>query len=139
MPTPRSFWPVGLAALAWNLLGDMSFAAQYAMDMDELARTSPDMARVYGQMPGWVWTVFAVAVGAGTLGAVLLLLKKSLAVPVYALSLAAIILLFAQNFLATDMLAVEGWHAVLVPALIFVAGVAQLLYARAMKARGVLR
>ena len=96
------------------------------------------MARVYGQMPGWVWTVFAVAVGAGTLGAVLLLLKKALAVPVYALSLAAIILLFAQNFLATDMLAVEGWHAVLVPALIFVAGVAQLLYARAMKARGVL-
>ncbi|MBV2147869.1 sugar transporter [Sphingobium sp. AS12] len=138
MQTPRSFWPVGIAALAWNLLGDMSFAAQYAMDMDELARTAPDMARVYGQMPGWVWAVFAVAVGAGTLGAVLLLLKKAVAVPVYALSLVAIILLFAQNFLATDMLAVEGWDAVLVPALIFVAGVAQLLYARAMKARGVL-
>ncbi|CCW16241.1 hypothetical protein EBBID32_5730 [Sphingobium indicum BiD32] len=138
MPTPRSFLAIGLAALAWNLLGDMSFAAQYAMDMDALARTAPDRARVYGQMPGWVWVVFGVAVGAGTLGAVLLLLKKALAVPVYALSLAAIILLFAQNFLATDMLAVEGWDAVLVPALIFVAGVAQLLYARAMKARGVL-
>jgi hypothetical protein len=138
MPTPRSFLPIGLAALTWNLLGDMSFAAQYAMDMDELARTAPDTARVYGQMPGWVWVVFAVAVGAGTLGAVLLLLKMALAVPVYALSLAAIILLFAQNFLATDMLAVEGWDAVLVPALIFLAGVAQLLYAWAMKARGVL-
>jgi hypothetical protein len=138
MPTPRSFLAVGLAALAWNLLGDMSFAAQYAMDMDALARTAPDSARVYGQMPGWVWLVFGIAVGAGTLGAVLLLMKKALAVPVYALSLAAIILLFAQNFLATDMLAVEGWDAVLVPALIFVAGVAQLLYARAMKAAGVL-
>lgn len=137
MQTPRSFWAVGLAALAWNLLGGMSFAAQYAMDMDELARTAPDSARVYGQMPGWVWAVFALAVGAGTLGAVLLLLKKALAVPVYTLSLVAIILLFAQNFLATDMLAVEGWDAVLVPALIFVAGVAQLLYARAMKAKGV--
>jgi hypothetical protein len=138
MPTPRSFLAVGLAALAWNLLGDMSFAAQYAMDMGALARTAPDSARVYGQMPGWVWAVFGVAVGAGTLGAVLLLMKKALAVPVYALSLAAIILLFGQNFLATDMLAVEGWDAVLVPALIFVAGVAQLLYARAMKATGVL-
>lgn len=138
MPTPRSFLPVGLVALAWNLLGDLSFAAQYAMDMDALAQSKPDMARVYGQMPGWVWAVFALAVGTGTSGAVLLLMKKALAVPVYALSLAAIILLFGQNFLATDMLAVEGWDAVLVPALIFVAGVAQLLYARAMKARGVL-
>ena len=78
MPTPRSFLAIGLAALAWNLLGTMSFAAQYAMDMHELAETTPDMARVYGQMPGWVWAVFAVAVGAGTLGAVLLLLKKAL-------------------------------------------------------------
>ncbi len=139
MPGPRSILPVAIAALAWNSMGDLSFLMQYHMDMAKLARIQPDMARVYAQMPGWVWAVFALAVGAGTLGALLLAARKALAVPVYMLSLSAIVILFAQNFLGTDMLAVEGWRALVVPALIFAFGVAQLAYARAMRAKGVLR
>ncbi|MES2159287.1 MAG: sugar transporter [Pseudomonadota bacterium] len=139
MHKPRYFLAIAIAALAWNLMGDLSFLMQYRMDMAELARTRPDMARVYAQMPAWVWAVFAVAVGAGTLGALLLIARRALAVPVYALSLAAIVILFAQNFFGTDMLAVEGGGALFVPALIFAAGVAQLAYARAMRGKGVLR
>lgn len=139
MHKPRYFLAIAIAALVWNLIGDLSFLMQYRMDMAELARTRPDMARVYAQMPGWVWAVFAVAVGAGTLGALLLIARRALAVPVYALSLAAIVILFAQNFFGTDMLAVEGGGALFVPALIFAAGVAQLAYARAMRGKGVLR
>lgn len=139
MARPRHFLTIATVALGWNMLGDLSFLMQYHMDLDDLARTRPDMARVYAQMPAWVWAVFGVAVGAGTLGALLLIARKALAVPVYTLSLAAIVILFAQNFLGTDMLAVEGGGALVIPALIFIAGVAQLAYARTMRGKGVLR
>jgi hypothetical protein len=41
--------------------------------------------------PLWATAAFAIAVGGGTLGCVLLLLRKKLAVPVFAVSLAAMI------------------------------------------------
>ena len=139
MARPHCFLAVAIAALAWNILGDLSFLMQYRMDMAALGRARPDMARVYAQMPGWAWAMFAVAVGAGTLGALLLIARKALAVPVYTLSLAAIVILFAQNFLGTDMLAIEGWGALVVPMLIFAFGVAQLAYARTLRGKGILR
>jgi hypothetical protein len=139
MAQPRFFTAIGIAALLWNLVGDLSFLGQASIDTAKLAETDPDTARILEAMPGWAWASFAISVSGGTLGAVLLLMKRALAVPVFAVSLAAIVILFGHSFLATEMFAVEGWTSILVPGLILTLGVAQLLYARAMTVRGVLR
>ncbi|WP_336972623.1 sugar transporter [Sphingobium aromaticiconvertens] len=139
MSAPRSLTIVGIAALLWNLMGDASFVAQYSMDTAELAKTDPYTARIFAQMPTWAWAAFAVSVVTGTLGSILLLMRRAAAVALYLISLIAIIMTFGHSFFGTDMLAIKGWTATLFPALIFVLGIAQFLYARAQVTKGVLR
>jgi hypothetical protein len=139
MNASRSFIVIGIILLLWNLMGMGAFIRQYTTDLDKLALTHPDTAHAFAQMPGWAWAVYAVAVAAGTLGAVLLLLKKALAVPLFAISVVAIVIQFGYTFGGTDLVATKGWSTVIFPAIIFLIGIAQFLYARALVAKGVLR
>jgi hypothetical protein len=139
MSAARSLTIVGIVALLWNLVGDASFVAQYRMDPAEMARTDPYTARIYAGMPGWAWAAFGLSVVAGTLGSILLLLRRSAAVPVYLISLIGIVVTFGYSFFGTDLLAIKGWTATLFPALVFVLGVAQFLYARTQVTKGALR
>ncbi|MGC4251069.1 MAG: sugar transporter [Sphingobium sp.] len=139
MTTPKSFMLIAIILLLWNLMGVMAFAMQYGADLAQLAKTDPDTARLFAAMPGWTWAAYAVAVGSGTLGAILLLLKRALAAPLFALSIAAVIVQFGYSFLGTDLWAVKGPSATLFPAIILIIAIAQFLYARRQIAGGLLR
>lgn len=140
MGTPRFFFVIAVILLLWNLMGVVAFVGEYTMDLDALAKTDPVGARIFTAMPGWLWVVFALAVGSGTLGALALLLRRSAAVPLFVISLAAVIVQFGYTFLATDLIAAKGvLIATAFPALIFVIAICQLLYARSLKAKGVLK
>lgn len=140
MGTPRFFFVIAVILLLWNLMGVVAFVGEYTMDLDALAKTDPVGARIFAAMPGWLWVVFALAVGSGTLGALALLLRRSAAVPLFVISLAAVIVQFGYTFLATDLIAAKGvLIATAFPALIFVIAICQLLYARSLKAKGVLK
>jgi len=139
MRAPASFVIIAVILLLWNLMGVAAFVMQYGADLSELARTDPDTARAFAQMPGWAWAVYAVAVGAGTLGASALLLRRRVAVPLFLLSLLAVIVQFGHTFLGTDLLAVKGAGAAIFPAVIVLIGIGQWLYARSQAAKGLLR
>lgn len=139
MTATRSFTIIAVILLLWNMIGMAAFIMQYTADLSALARTDPYTARIFAQMPGWVWIAYAVAVGAGTLGAILLLLRKAAAVWPFLTSVIAIVAQFGYSFLGTDMLAVKGPTTMIFPAVILLIAVAQLLYARNLAAKGVLR
>ncbi|MEJ7926910.1 sugar transporter [Sphingobium sp. AN641] len=139
MKASSSFIVVGVVILLWNLMGVAAFAMQYSADLAELAKTDPYTARIFAAMPGWAWAAYAVAVGAGTLGAILLLMKRPAAVPLFALSVVAVLAQFGYSFLGTDLLAVKGAGSAIFPAVILVAAIAQYLYARSLVVKGVLR
>jgi len=139
MRAPASFVIIAVILLLWNLMGVAAFVMQYGADLGELARTDPDTARAFAQMPGWAWAVYAVAVGAGTLGAIALLLRRRVAVPLFLLSLLAVIVQFGHTFLGTDLLAVKGAGAAIFPAVIILIGIGQWLYARSQATKGLLR
>lgn len=139
MTTSRSFTIVAIALLIWNLIGVTAFIMQYTADPGMLARTDPYTARIFAEMPGWAWVAYGVAVGAGTVGAILLVLRKAAAVGLFTTSLIAVIVQFGYSFLGTDMLAVKGPSAVVFPVVILLIAVFQLLYARNMKRKGVIR
>jgi hypothetical protein len=139
MKTMKSFYAIGICALIWNLIGDAAYIMQVTLDTRELARTDPYTARIFAQMPVWAWSAYATAVWGGTLATLMLLMKRAIAIPLYILSLAAIVMQFSYAFLGTDMLAVRGWTTAIFPAIIFVLGLAQLLFALRMRRRGVLR
>ena len=139
MKAPRFFVAIGIALLLWNLMGVAAFIMQYNADLTELARTDPTTAQAFAAMPGWLWAVYAVAVVAGTLGAVALLMKKAVAATLFLVSLIGVIVQFGYTFLGTDLLAIKGAASAAFPALIIVIALIQLLYARGLVARGVLR
>ena len=139
MKSPRFFVTIGILLLLWNLMGVAAFVMQYTADLTVLARTDPTKAQAFAAMPGWVWGAYGVAVGAGTLGAMLLLMKKAVAATLFLVSLIAVIVQFGYTFLGTDLLAIKGATSAAFPALIIIVAIVQLLYARSLVARGVLR
>lgn len=139
MTASRSFRAIGILLLLWNLMGMAAFIMQYSADLNQLAKTDPYTARIFASMPGWVWAAYAVAVGAGTMGAILLLLRKAAAAPLFLLSIIAVIVQFGYSFIHTDLLAVKGTTATIFPAVILIVALFQWRYARGLIAKGVLR
>ncbi|WP_183955897.1 sugar transporter [Sphingobium fontiphilum] len=133
------FVPIAIVLLLWNLMGVAAFIMQFTMDYAELAKTDPYTARMMTTMPGWLWGVYAVAVGAGTLGAGTLLARRAAAAALFALSLVAVIIQFGHALALTDLIAVKGWSAAAFPAFIVLMAAIQYGYARALVAKGALR
>lgn len=70
-----SFWFIGAITLIWNLLGAINFVVQ--MNPDSItAYRETEQAIIIGR-PIWATLGFALAVFGGTLGSLLLLLRKS--------------------------------------------------------------
>ena len=118
------------AILIWNLLGVAACAMQVTADRAALARSDPIGAQAFAAMPGWAWAAYFVAVIAGTVGAVLLIMRRRKAVALFALSLMGVVVQFGWTFLVFGLGERKGWGTAILPLLIFAIGVAQLLYAR---------
>lgn len=138
MRTPRFFVIIAIILLLWNLMGVAAFIMQYSADLTELAKTDPVTAQAFATMPNWVWMIYAVAVGAGAIGALLLLLRKAAAASLFLVSLIAVLVQFGYTLLGTDLIAIKGVGAAAFPALIILIAAVQLLYARALVAKGAL-
>jgi len=131
------FWIIAGAALAWNLLGVAIYYRTVTATRESLAGDfTPEQIELMVSAPVWVTSAYAIAVFGGAIGSVLLLLRKSLAVPVFALSLAGILVQNFHGFVLADGLAVWGASAAVLPAIVIVIGIALLLYARGAKASG---
>ncbi|MFC3441908.1 sugar transporter [Sphingobium rhizovicinum] len=140
MSAPRSFILIAILFLLWNCMGLASFIMQYLMDLNELAKTDPGGAKIFAAMPEWLWLDYGVAVLAGLGGALFLLLRKRAAVPLFLLSLIAVVVQFGYVFVATDIIAIKGVVvATAFPILIFVIAIIQWRYAIVQRAKGVLR
>ena len=122
---PIWFWIASGLALVWNLLGLMAFVVQVTMSEEALQALPEAQQELYENMPSWVTIAFAVAVIAGVIGCVGLLMKKKWAFPVFVLSLLGILGQQTYMFFLSDTLAVMGMGSIGFP--IFVLVVAILL------------
>ena len=126
---------VAIVGLAWNLLGTLAFF-WYTVLMEmfvtpEAMAALPEAERVQLQlqldmvqaMPSWVTWVFAIAVFGGVLGCILMLMKRKLAVPVFALSLAGIVIQNIHSFGIARVHETFGASTFIQPALVFIIGV----------------
>ena len=84
-----SFWLIGARALIWNAMGVVNYFMQMNPDVLELYRES-ERAIIEGR-PAWATGAFAIAVFGGTLGSLLLLLRKSAATYLFVVSLLGVI------------------------------------------------
>lgn len=125
--------------LFWNIAGAAAFVMQWGQDLDQLAVADPQSAAAFAAMPGWVWAAYAIAVAAGTLGAIAALMRRSVAVGLFSISLCAVVVQFGWTALGTQLLAQKGMGAAGLPLIIAAISVVEILWARHMAKIGQLR
>lgn len=136
---PVWFYLVGVILLLWGLAGCWAFYKHVTLGPAANPQATDWDRAYFAALPGWFAIDFAIAVGAGLLGSIALLLRSKWAVALYWLSLIAVVIQFGWMFLATDVIAVKGVSATFFPALIFVIALFEVWVAGVGKKRGWLR
>ena len=131
-----NFWIIGAAALIWNLIGLIFYISHVSITPDALAAMTEANQEFLLSTPTWATAAFAIAVNAGVLGCIFLLLRKAWAIPTLAISLLAIVVQDVDAFVLRDAYGVVGISSLIIPSMVFVIGIALLLYARATEERG---
>ena len=133
---PRSFYVIAGVALVWNLLGVMAYIMQVTMSPEALGAL-PDAERMLIEnIPAWVTAAFAIAVNGGALGALLLLLKKALSIPVLIASLLGVIVQMYHSFFIANAIEVYGPGGMIMPIMVIVISIFLVWYSRDAKAKG---
>ena len=103
---------------------------------EALAQMSAAQHQIYEQRPAWVEWIYGLAVLTGLGGAILLLLRNALAIPVFALSLAAIVIQFGYILFGMNAIATLGASSAIFPAVIALIGAALLWFSLHAKSKG---
>ena len=115
LPTLPSikFWIISILAFLWNLLGVTAYLGQSFMSEDVMQLLSESEQKYFQNLPALVTAAFASAVFAGLFGAVGLLLRKKIAVPLFLFSLVSLILHQNYNFFIQDDIEITGVDLIL--------------------------
>jgi hypothetical protein len=133
--TPRSFLIIGIVALLWNLFGVMSYIMHVTISPEALANMPEAERALMESFPAWATGAFAIAVFGGTLACVGLLLKKAWSVPVFLVSLIAIVIQFSHWLFMTTAVEVYGNETFLIPSLVTIIAAFLVWYSRGAKAK----
>ena len=133
---PRWFMVITIVALVWNLLGIVAYLMQVMMTHEALAALPEAQRMLYQDVPSWAIAAFAIAVHAGALGCLLLVLRKSLAVAVLWLSLIGALVQMYHSFFVANALEVLGPGGLVMPVLVIVVAIYLVVLARSAKGRG---
>lgn len=97
----RPIWlpVVGGLGIVWNAYGVYQFAGSFSQNKASLMAVGMTalQADVYLSLPAWISVVFAIGVFGGLIGSLALFFKKAIALPIFAVSFAGYILLFAGD------------------------------------------
>ena len=94
------FWIVGIITLVWNAMGVKAYIDQaYNTEahQTQMATQPAELIEVVSNMPTWYTAIFAIAVFAGALGCVFMLLRKKMANLFFKISLLAVLVQTIYN------------------------------------------
>ncbi len=139
--TPWHLWVVGIVGVLWNSFGCYDFAMSMIggdVYLRDAGMTDAQIA-YFNAMPAWMIAVWAIGVWGALLGALLLLLRNKLALPVFAASLTAYALSLVYTYALSNGGAVMGQAMWIMQSVILVACVFFFWYAWFARKRGLLR
>jgi len=130
-------WLVGALGVLWNGYGCFDFTMTVTRNEAYLKPYPPDLLAYWFAMPWWVWAIWAVGVFGGLIGTAALLMRRSLAIPLFAASLLAALVSMVIGLTAIDAPKMEGGE--IFPFIIVGIALGLLAYAYWQLRRGVLR
>lgn len=119
---PMWFWIIGVIALIYNGMGINAYLQQAYNTESFQAMYSAEQLELIAMTPAWATAAFAIAVFAGFLGCIGLLLRKKWAKSLFLLSLLGILVQMIYNFFISKDLEVYGPEAYIVPLMVIVVG-----------------
>ena len=135
---PVWYWVATGLALLWNIAGVANYLTQ-AFATPEMIATMPEYQHEYmANTPAWVTGAFALAVWGGTIGCLLLLLRKRLSQTVLTISLVGIVAQVSYNLFFANI-SDFGPGGVFLPITIVVIGAALLYLSKKAKSSGWIR
>lgn len=126
-----SFWLIGVVAMIWNLLGSLNILVQ--MTTGDLAAMPQWWRDVVASRPAWATAAMMVAVFGGLLGSVALLLRRSVALGLFILSLIGTIVTMSHALGVPGAGARQIAEGVVMPVIV---GLFLIWYARMAARRG---
>lgn len=137
--TPKHLWIMGVISLLWNVVGAFDYLMTKTRNEAYMSKFTPEQLEYFYGFPAWVTGFWAIAVWGAVLGSILLLLRKRLAVPVFAISLVTMVITTIYNYGLSDGYNIMGGAGPLIFSIvIFLIATGLLVYARAMANRGIL-
>ena len=138
--TPTSFWVLVGLFLIWNLLGVFHYLTSVNATVESLVAQGMTIkqAEVFHNTPSYHYAVFALGVWSGLLGAVLLLLRKAWATPVFLFSAVMVIVAFVLDAVGGNLSALGSSYLGIMTFTTMLA-LFEAWYSRRMKVHGILR
>ena len=133
------FWIIGVLALIWNGMGVNAYLQHAFKTEASMADMNADQVALLESMPAWVTALFAIAVFAGIIGCIVLLLRKKLAAPLLFISFIAATVQQLYWLFGTNMAEVfSESRPYVMPILIIVVAAFLAWYSKNQKAKGIL-
>ena len=132
---PTWFYVVATVAVIWDAMGVWAYISTMTLSAEALAAMSQAEQEIHNATPAWANGAFAIAVFGGLIGSLLLLLKKSLALPVLIVSLLAILIQMYNAFFIMDSFAVFGPGGMIMPIMVIVIAVLLVWLANSAKSK----
>ena len=134
---PVWFWIISVFALLWNAMGVNKYLQQaYRTDDFKAIYNTPELLEIVDNSPAWVTAAFAIAVFAGVLGCIALLLRKSWAKSLFILSLIGIVVQMTYNLFISKAIEVEGYGAIIIAIVVMLFGLFLLWFSKKSIAKG---
>lgn len=122
--TPRWLKPVGIVALIWNLIGCAAFIMDLRLTPEDIAKLSAAQQAMYAARPAWSVAATGIAVCAGALGCVGLIIGKRWAYPLLVLSLLGVVLQDISFFGMSAAMSQAGSTAVILQCVVLLVALA---------------
>jgi hypothetical protein len=133
-----AYWIIAGLLLSWNLLGLYMYYGQSTATAETFAAagySAEQVAFVLAE-PIWAHSAYAIAVNAGVLGAILLLLRKAWAVPLFILSLVGALFQDLDAYVLRGALDYFDAAWLAIPITVLVICVFEIWYSNRAKAKG---
>ena len=134
--TPKWFLPVAILALAWNLIGCAAYFKDVMMSAADIAQMSAAQQALHAARPAWSVGATAIAVWAGALGCIGLIMRKRWATPLLAASLAGVVVQDISLFTMSGAAAETPAAAMVLQGLVLLIAIGLVLLARKASAQG---
>ncbi len=134
----KLFWIISILALIWNAFGVFQFFVEMSMTEEMLAEYPQDIQNFMHHAPSWFTYAFGIAVFAGALGSLALVMRRKLAQYLLLISFLAVLAMTYYDFaMQNDVIMTAEFSTM--PIIVFVIALFLLLFSRNSKTKSVLR